>query len=465
MKKLVAGGFTAALISALAVVTVPTGSQAADQRAAQPQDASARAAQSARALVANRPPRLHASRHDTFRAQDVQSSGGLQYVPYERTYRGLPVIGGDFVVATDAAGTILARRSPRPAPRRCGREPDRHPRRRRAPPPPASSATRDASSAPGWSSSSARAAPGLGDHGHRHPRRRARRGSPWTSTRATGKVLRTQEHVLHGTGTGGVERPQPAHPQHHAVGQHVLDEGPGRSPTRAARTPRPTRRSPARTTSGATARATNKETGCVDALLRRPDRAAKMLVQWLGRNGMDGTGGGWPIRVGLNDSNAYYDGTQVQIGHNTAGQWIGSIDVVAHEIGHGIDDHTPGGISGSGTQEFVADIFGARPSGSPTSRRPTTRPTSWSARRSTWSARPDPQHVQPVGARRPELLLQLDPEHRGARRGRPGQPLVLPAGRGQQPDQRPADQPDLQRQRRSPASASRTPSRSCTTRC
>jgi hypothetical protein len=57
--------------------------------------------------------------------------------------------------------------------------------------------------------------------------------------------------------------------------------------------------------------------------------------------------------------NAYYDGTQVQVGHNNANQWIGSMDVVGHELGHGIDDHTPGGISGSGTQEFVADTFGA----------------------------------------------------------------------------------------------------------
>ena len=35
------------------------------------------------------------------------------------------------------------------------------------------------------------------------------------------------------------------------------------------------------------------------------------------------------------------------------------MDVVAHEFGHGIDDKTPGGISGNGTQEFVADTFGA----------------------------------------------------------------------------------------------------------
>jgi Zn-dependent metalloprotease len=85
-----------------------------------------------------------------------------------------------------------------------------------------------------------------------------------------------------------------------------------------------------------------------------------MLSGWLGRNGMDGSGGWVPIRVGLNDVNAYYDGTQVQVGHTqTGGRWIGSIDVVAHEFGHGVDDHTPGGISGNGTQEFVADTFGA----------------------------------------------------------------------------------------------------------
>jgi hypothetical protein len=85
-----------------------------------------------------------------------------------------------------------------------------------------------------------------------------------------------------------------------------------------------------------------------------------MLSSWLGRNGMNGSGGWVPIRVGLNDVNAYYDGTQVQVGHTqSGGKWIGSIDVVAHEFGHGVDDYTPGGISGGGTQEFVADTFGA----------------------------------------------------------------------------------------------------------
>jgi Zn-dependent metalloprotease len=103
---------------------------------------------------------------------------------------------------------------------------------------------------------------------------------------------------------------------------------------------------------------TNRETGCVDAFYGA-ETEATMLSTWLGRNGMNGSGGAWPIRVGLNDLNAFYNGTQIQIGHNSAGAWIGATDVIAHEMGHGIDDTTPGGISRAGTQEFVADVFGA----------------------------------------------------------------------------------------------------------
>ena len=181
---------------------------------------------------------------------------------------------------------------------------------------------------------------------------------------------------------------------------------------------------------------------------------------------MDGTGGAWPIRVGLNDQNAFYDGTQVQIGHNTAGQWIGSIDVVGHEMGHGIDDHTPGGISGSGTQEFVADTFGAA--------------TEWYANEPAPYDPPDflvGEEVNLVGsgpirnmynpsaARRPELLLELDPGHRGARRGRPGQPLVLPARRraATRPGQ-PASPTCNSTDGHRPRHPERR-SRSCTTRC
>ena len=104
---------------------------------------------------------------------------------------------------------------------------------------------------------------------------------------------------------------------------------------------------------------TNRETDCADSFYSA-EQERQMLSAWDGRNGMNGTGGWVPIRVGLADVNAFYDGTQVQVGHTqSTGEWIGEIDVIAHEFGHGVDDHTPGGISNGNTQEFVADTFGA----------------------------------------------------------------------------------------------------------
>jgi hypothetical protein len=39
---------------------------------------------------------------------------------------------------------------------------------------------------------------------------------------------------------------------------------------------------------------------------------------------------------------------EVHIGHSPNGVWWASLDVVAHENGHGVDTHTPGGLSGVG---------------------------------------------------------------------------------------------------------------------
>ena len=67
------------------------------------------AAQAAAALVASRPASIHASSSDAFIAHKVISTReGLQYVPYDRTYKGLPVVGGDFVVVTNSAGQVLS---------------------------------------------------------------------------------------------------------------------------------------------------------------------------------------------------------------------------------------------------------------------------------------------------------------------------------------------------------------------
>ena len=191
---------------------------------------------------------------------------------------------------------------------------------------------------------------------------------------------------------------------------------------------------------------TSKETGCVDALfsLQTQDN---MLHAWLGRNSFNGSGGGWKVRVGKDEINAFYcppglveagycDGTeQVRIGHNQAGsKWLTNLDVMAHEYGHGIDQNTPGGHSGGGTSEFVGDVFGALTEAYANQSAAYDPPDYTDGRRGRpGRPGPDPHHVQPVGQRRPELLLELDPEHRGARGGRSRQPLVLPARRGHQP--------------------------------
>ncbi|MFC5178671.1 M4 family metallopeptidase [Nocardioides taihuensis] len=355
MRRLVAGGFTAALVSAVVVVSLPTGSQAADHRTTTPTGGSARAEQSARALVADPPPALHASRHDTFRAQDTLASGGLRYVPYERAYRGLPVVGGDFVVATDAEGTILgttvaqrravALRSVTPT---VGKDAAR-----------ATSArlVRDATLGATRLVVLQR---GHSDLAWETLVTGTRDGAPsrlsvYVDAR-DGGVLKTQEHVVEGTGSS-------------AYAGSVTIPTTLSGSTYSMKNPNATtmvcQDAATNTTFSGTddlwgnGSATSKETGCVDAFWAA-EKERQMLSAWLGRNGMNGSGGWVPIRVGLNDVNAYYDGTQVQIGHSqSGGRWIGEMDVVAHEFGHGIDDTTPGGISGGKTQEFVADTFGA----------------------------------------------------------------------------------------------------------
>jgi Zn-dependent metalloprotease/subtilisin-like proprotein convertase family protein len=320
--------------------------------------AHALASRNADALVASRPAFLQTNLKDAFVQRSVVSSSGLFYVAYERTHAGLPVVGGDFVIVTDAAGQITY----------------------------SSTALQSLIDVPSLTPTLSQA--GAEAIAMRQLRSVTRvEGTQlvvnvlgdtarlaWESTidgfgangisrltvhvdAITGAVLHEQEHVLYGSGTSAWSGPNP-------VTLNTTQSG----TTFQMRDPTITNLScqdAANNTifSGpddawGNGNATSRETGCVDALFGAQTEA-KMLTQWLGRNAMDGAGGAWPIRVGLADVNAFYDGTQVQVGHNNANQWIGAIDVIAHEMGHGIDDHTPGGISGSGTQEFVADTFGA----------------------------------------------------------------------------------------------------------
>ena len=92
---------------ALAGIAITTTSANATPPA--PAAPSVLAANTAAQLVNSRAAVLHASPNDAFIAHSVVSTReGLQYVPYDRTYKGLPVYGGDFVVVTNAAGQVLS---------------------------------------------------------------------------------------------------------------------------------------------------------------------------------------------------------------------------------------------------------------------------------------------------------------------------------------------------------------------
>jgi len=348
-----------ATLAIAVAVTLAVGTAVAVQASPNPtpSQTSAKAADTAATFVSLRPSALHASADDAFIQHPVISSAGLQYVPYDRTYKGLSVIGGDFVVVIDGSGQVKYNSVAQ------------------------TQSIGSMSVTPTVTSAAAQAV----------ARQQVQKvstiegtklvvyalGTPrlsWETTvdgqgadgpsrltvdvdALTGKVLGTQEHVLYGTGSSAWNGPNP-------VTINTTHSG----STFTMKDPTVTNLSCQDFTTHATlsgpddvwgnGNATSKETGCVDALFVAQTEV-KMLAAWDGRNAMDGAGGAWPIRIGLNDENAYYDGTQVAVGHNTASQWIGSMDVVGHEMGHGVDDHTPGGISGNGTQEFVADTFGA----------------------------------------------------------------------------------------------------------
>jgi Zn-dependent metalloprotease len=370
VKRILIGGATAALVCAMTLLA-PTGATAdshsdnarpgterqapGDPRALAAVGGRRAAAAAAARLVADKPAVVKAGRHDRFRSGRVISSRGLMYVPYERTHKGLRVVGGDFVVSTDSRGRILGTSVAQTRPTRIASVKPTVTRARaralskRAIKRADLGATRlvilqQKKSKLAWETRVS---------GRKH-------GEPTRQTVYVGarnaKVLDRIEHVMHGSGNSGYSGP-------------VTIPTTLSGSTYSMRNPNATtmvcQDSANNTTfsgpddSWGNGNITNKETGCVDAFFAT-EKERQMLSSWLGRNGMNGSGGWLPIRVGLNDVNAYYDGTQVQIGHSqSGGRWISSIDVVAHEFGHGIDDHTPGGISRAGTQEFVADVFGA----------------------------------------------------------------------------------------------------------
>jgi len=347
-----------AVAAGVSALSIAAGTAAAASLPVTP-DVQTLAAQSADALVAGRPAFLHAGANDQFVRQSVISTGSAQYVPYQRTYSGIPVVGGDFVVVTNNAGQVVFDSVAQD--HAIG----------------TLSTTPTLSSAKAESVASGQLKAVSKVEGTRlvvYALGAGPAALAWETTvdgtgtdgysrlsvdvdASTGAVLHTQEHVAHGDGNGVWNGPEPLHIDTTLSGSTYSMKTPNitNMPCQDASNNTTFTKS---TDTWGNGNETSKETGCVDALYGAQTEF-KMLSQWLGRNGMDGSGGAWPIRVGDPEENAYYDGSQVQVGYNSAQQWIGSIDVIAHEMGHGIDDHTPGSISSGGTQEFVADVFGA----------------------------------------------------------------------------------------------------------
>jgi len=358
LSRLLAMGAALAVTALAAGGAAPVAAATTPTRPGPSSDPRALAAQSTAALVAARPAYLEPSANEQFVQHSVISSSGMQYVPYDRTYAGLPEVGGDFVLVTNGAGQVVFRSVALTHP------------------------VGSLSTTPALSQGAARAVATSQLRSVSRVEgtrlvvyaRGATARLAWESTvdgvgadgvsRLTvdvdatdGRVLGTQEHVAHGSGTSAWNGPNP-------VSLNTTQSGSTFSMTDPTVTNLSCQDAANNTTftkstdSWGNGDATSKETGCVDALFAAQTEV-RMLSQWLGRNAMDGAGGAWPLRVGLADENAFYDGTQVQVGHNSVNQWIGSLDVVGHEMGHGVDDHTPGSISGGNTQEFVADTFGA----------------------------------------------------------------------------------------------------------
>lgn len=340
--------------------------------------AAARAVAAADAFLTGRAAAAHRGPGDTLIRKAVHSgTRGLRYVAYERTYRGLPVVGGDVVVVTDAAGTVRGSAAAQRTTIAVGTTP-RVPAGVAARTARAKLTTVDTASTPtltvlAWGTprlvwetvvtgTVAGKAGGAGSTGKAGGAGGA--GGMPSRTHVfvdalTGAVAASYDEVRAGTGTG-----------YYNGGVTIATSGSGSSYSMTDTT-RPGVRCGGQNGSAytgtddawGTGSGTNLETACVDALYA-VQQESDMLAAWFGRNGINGSGSGFPARVGLADVNAYWNGSYTNFGRSSDSlRQATPIDVVAHEYGHAIFQTTPGGV-GSGNEngginEATGDIFGA----------------------------------------------------------------------------------------------------------
>jgi Zn-dependent metalloprotease len=341
---------------AIAVTASPSGA-APEAPKAKP-NPSVLAASSADRLVSAKPAQFHRSAKDKIiRDRVVRGAKGLRYVSYKRTYAGLPVWGGDFVVVTNSAGKVSSAAVSQKRPLSVSTTPSVS----------AATATRVARGRLGKVSKTTEPqlmvmARGTGRLVYHTVVTGTRKGLPsrmhvYVDAR-TGRVAHTFDMVkteaddqtfYHGTvdlSTSGTEMSDPNRPASQCGDQeNAVITGPD--------------------SAWGDGNGTSLETACAD-VLHSNQKQWDMLSQWLGRNGFDGNGNAFPAHVGLDQANAFWDGSSATFGRNQAGdRQATSYDVVAHEFGHAIFQETPGGPDGGngnekgGMNESAADIFGA----------------------------------------------------------------------------------------------------------
>ncbi|MFI6395453.1 M4 family metallopeptidase [Nonomuraea sp. NPDC050540] len=105
----------------------------------------------------------------------------------------------------------------------------------------------------------------------------------------------------------------------------------------------------------------NSVTACGD-LMYGVQRMWDMLRDWLGRDGIDGVGGGVPARVEWNPPAPVPPPVVDFVFRRDADNFPTSLDLVGHEYGHVVYRTTPGGAGedneSHGLNEGAADIFG-----------------------------------------------------------------------------------------------------------
>ena len=280
----------------------------------------------------------------------VADADGSKHVRYERTYRGLRVVGGDLVVAQDARGAT------KNVYWNAGRSVDVASTTPKLPAPSGSSELVVYASA-----ASARLAWDTVKQGVKADQTPSRLHT--VTDAATGATLDSWDEIVNGTGnsmysgtvTVGSTLSGSSYLLKDTVGNYTTD-------LNGATTGTGTQFTDADDVWG-NGTVSSRQTAAVDAQYGA-EKTFDYYKNVQGRNGIwdNGTGARSRVHYGNAYVNAFWDGTQMTYGDGAGNaKPLTSIDVAAHEMSHGVTENTAGlayrGDAG-GLNEATSDIFG-----------------------------------------------------------------------------------------------------------